>query len=218
MTLYFPHIPKCGGTTVRSFIQGAELNCFFDYEHPPSPFKYFEARCARRNNEFKQIDFSSFDLVYGHYPLKRYNHGNQIILLLRHPLDRAISHYNYIKYLMPRTNLAAMERNRTVKKVKDGEMGIVEFSRVNKIDTLFERYIGDISPENCTNVFFTDQLDELFKFLNDTFKLNLEEPEPERVNLEKSGLSSSEEDALNHLLSSEVEKYNLFAEHWKKTE
>lgn len=214
MTLYFPHIPKCGGSTVRQYLNEADLNCFIDYDATPSVFKFTAQKCERRNSEFRQLDFRNFDLVYGHFPLSRYRHENNVILLLRHPVERAVSHFNYFKHLMPATNYAAMSRNRTIEKVRAGEMDIVQFAKANKLQSFITRYIGDVRPEECRRVFFTDHMSELFSFFNSTFALNEDEPKAERVNSKKSDISPDELAALTDILSAEIRLYEAFEAKW----
>ena len=172
-TLFFPHLPKCGGTSIEKFIQSSGINAFYDYDHPPSHRKFFRDLSERRNKEFSQLNFNVFDIVYGHYPTKRYNHKSNVVLLLRHPVDRAISHFNYWKYVMPKSNLIGLAKEPLVQLIKDGDCDFVTFLKNAKIDTFFLRYLDELDLRDVREVFFTDQMHKLFDYLSDYFDLKL---------------------------------------------
>ncbi|MEM9776078.1 MAG: hypothetical protein AAF902_15985, partial [Chloroflexota bacterium] len=50
--IIFPHIPKCGGTSLKKQFDKSNLKVFYDYEFPPNNrLKYFQKLCDRRNWE-----------------------------------------------------------------------------------------------------------------------------------------------------------------------
>lgn len=77
MTTYiFPHAPKTGGSTINKLLQKSGLNVFLDYEFPPRIEPFHAKNCERRNTEYSLLDFSPFDIVFGHFPMARYRSEN----------------------------------------------------------------------------------------------------------------------------------------------
>jgi hypothetical protein len=54
----FPHIPKCGVTTLLEQFRNAHIRIYLDYDWPPQSTKYFQEACERRNRECTFLDFS----------------------------------------------------------------------------------------------------------------------------------------------------------------
>lgn len=98
MTLIFPHVPKCGGTSIAVQLEKSpNLKVHFDYSVPPGPHPLHIEAEQRRNAECALLDFSPLDMIYGHFPIKRYDHPRyDYVVLVRDPLDRAFSQYNYL--------------------------------------------------------------------------------------------------------------------------
>lgn len=121
-TIIFPHIPKCAGSSLLQQFDAAGIKLFLDYDKPPSQTnKFLQTECERRNRECQLLDFGGFDLVFGHFPLGRYTRsGYRYVTLLRDPLERAISHFNYWKNL-PASNLLAVSRNPVITGIQSGE-------------------------------------------------------------------------------------------------
>jgi hypothetical protein len=211
-TIYFPHIPKCGGTSVKKFIQRSGLSVFIDYDHPPSHKKYYKDLSDRRNKEFLQLNFDVFDIVFGHYPIKRYKHNANVILLLRHPVDRAISHFNYWKYVIPESNLNAVAKEPLVKSIKDGECDFINFLQSASIDNFYLRYLGELELSDVKRVFFTNKMDELYYYLLDYFNLNLTIPNArERENkIQKDDISKNDLQFAYKFLREEIQIYEKF--------
>jgi hypothetical protein len=100
--IYFPHIPKAGGTTLKKMFYQAfgKENCV----------KVWDGNTADVTPEnFESYDFSnqSGDVVLGHLPVSIFFRNNYcldkfqadevtIITSVREPIERIISQYNYI--------------------------------------------------------------------------------------------------------------------------
>lgn len=211
-TIYFPHIPKCGGTSVKKFIQSSGLSVFFDYDHPPSHKKFYKDLSDGRNKEFSQLNFDVFDIVFGHYPIKRYKHKANVILLLRHPVDRAISHFNYWKYVIPESNLIAVAKEPLVKSIKDGECDFINFLKSASIDNFYLRYLDELELSDVKRVFFTNKMDELYCYLSDYFDLNLTIPNVrERENkIQKEDISKNDLQFAYKFLREEIQIFEKF--------
>lgn len=214
MTLFFPHIPKCAGTTVQRFLRASGLNIFYDYDAAPSPFPYFANQCEERNRAFRQLDFSPFDIVYGHYPLDRYTTAGDRILLLRDPVERAISAFFFLKYSIPAENAVALARNPAIRKIKDGEMNILQFSQFFKSAFPTDPYICGRDPADFAAVFFTENMAPLFDFLSERFGLSLDVPSAENVNTQKDPVAPETRQELEAILSADIEEYLRFRNYW----
>jgi len=103
--LYFPHIPKCGGTTIKHLFYSAVGidNCLkiwnrsFGADYNPDEFVELESGV-----------FSSVKAIVGHLPFKQalknrcirtlYEKGIvQAVSVVRDPLDRVVSLFNYMR-------------------------------------------------------------------------------------------------------------------------
>ena len=211
-TIYFPHIPKCGGTSVKKFIESNGLSIFNDYDHPPSHKKFYNNLADRRNKEFSQLNFDVFDIVFGHYPIKRYKHKANVILLLRHPVDRAISHFNYWKYVMPESNLISIAKEPLVKAIKDGKCDFVNFLKSANIDAFYLRYLDELELSDVKQVFFTNKIDELYCYLSDYFDVNVAIPNVrERENkIKKDVISENDLQFACKFLREEIQIFKKF--------
>lgn len=205
-TIYFPHIPKCGGTTLNKYLKKTGQLVFFDYDHPPSYRNWYQKKCDQRNMEFKYLDFSAFNFVYGHYPLSRYNHENSVVLLLRHPIDRLISHFNFYKYLFSCDNKIGLAMDPLILEVKKG-MRIIDFAKKANMKNFYKRYTNYTDTKNYKLVgFFSDmhsfynKLEELCSFENKS----ISSAPKKRVNIIKDKITETELSSLNDLLKNEI--------------
>ncbi|AUG52728.1 sulfotransferase family 2 domain-containing protein [Thalassospira marina] len=100
----FHHIPKCGGNSLRiAFAQWFLIT----YDYRERPHRHFEAQTPAdfAQNRLDRSNLRDHHLLCGHfdtegaYLWQRYPavYGDQtrLITFLRHPLERAISHYFY---------------------------------------------------------------------------------------------------------------------------
>lgn len=93
MTLIVPEIPFCGRTgTAQQLCKSGKL-VFLDSDAPPK--KSREAQCQQLNNSYGLLDFSSFDVVYGEFPITRYQKATyRYAVLIRDPFERLVAQYN----------------------------------------------------------------------------------------------------------------------------
>ena len=161
-TIIFPHIPKCAGTSLLRQFEVADINLFLDYDKPPHcTSKFFQADCERRNRECQFLDFGGFDLVFGHFPLDRYKHLTyRYVTILRDPLERAISYFNYWKN-MPASNLLAIYRDPIITGIQSGEVDFLSFIKQQRISDFSVGYLCGKRPDEFLLVGF---LDDYLKF------------------------------------------------------
>ncbi|MBO0905080.1 sulfotransferase family 2 domain-containing protein [Jiella sonneratiae] len=103
LKLIFLHVPKTGGTSVRAAILetfGAD-RVYSDYgerpAHPASPVNLDPEGYLRSIEAEGHPDLTGMSAVVGHFWPKKYERMTHCLraMVLRDPLDRAISHYFY---------------------------------------------------------------------------------------------------------------------------
>lgn len=212
--IIFPHIPKCFGTSLRTQLEQADIRVFFDYDHPPHHAAYFQKACQRRNWEYSQLDFGSFDLVFGHFPVERYCRPNyRYITLLREPLERAVSQFFYWKYGIPAENRLAFVRNPDLEKIQRGQMDFLEFIKIHHIDAFYRSFLGDVKPSDFLLVGFTQRYPDFINRLSEYLPIRLS-PEVHLRKGPKDALDSGVLKTARDLLSREIAWYESFYQYW----
>jgi hypothetical protein len=85
--IFFMHIPRCGGTTFEQVIEQAQLKT--------APRMSWHDVLA----ESAVASFTDYEFVSGHYPMAFrdwYVPQHCVVALIRNPIDRVLSHYNYV--------------------------------------------------------------------------------------------------------------------------
>lgn len=93
MTVLFLHIPKTAGSTLRSILQLQYKNRHAIFLKGSDPVLSFNDWLD--NNTLEHID-----LLFGHIDFgihKNFTNEVEYVTMLRHPLNRIVSHYNYVK-------------------------------------------------------------------------------------------------------------------------
>ena len=205
--LNFPHAAKVGGTSIRKSLID-NYKTFFDYDHPPgSVRKYYIDQCNRRNHDFQDLNFSKFDVIFGHFPIDRYNDNYPKIALLREPIERMVSFYNYWKYLLPETNTIALAKNPIITDVKSGRMDIVELAVKLRICNFYENYFRRLPPEDFAIRGFNDDLELFYANLKQKFNININADYHERKNPQKDILKQSDRERLILEFSDDINWY-----------
>ncbi len=206
MTLIFPHIPKCGGTSVRSFLEESNLQLYWDYDAPPHPVQYLAARAARRNHEHSLLDFSNFDVVFGHFPLKRYMSDKyEVVCLLREPYSRLVSHYNFWKYVV---GDEAICRNPIIQEIRENRVDIVEFAERMEMHAFYKLYL-DYKTEGFLYVGFTDHINFFLEDLARYLSISLSSFRSANINVKKDSVSCAQEKKLKTMLQDELDYFLL---------
>lgn len=142
MKIVFPHIPKCAGSSIKSQIED-RADVFFDYHNHPTWVDEAE-KIAGQKKQFdlkEKLQTLRDWLVFGHFSATDYDGipYDLKILLLRDPLERAISHYHYILQNLP-DNETTRRRHTEVSLIKDGKMSLEEFVELEHIRYFYSEY------------------------------------------------------------------------------
>lgn len=89
--IYFIHIPKTGGSTMTNIIR--------DHFLPSEKLAYFHNEDDIQQ-KLKQVNLNEIKIIYGHYLFGIHEHIERpfsYFTLLRHPVERVISLYYYLK-------------------------------------------------------------------------------------------------------------------------
>ena len=196
--LIFPHIFKCGGTSLLKQFSAANIKLFVDNDHPPHRTnKFFLEQCERRNRECQLLDFVNFDLVFGHLPVDRYKRDTyRYVTLLRDLLDRAISHFFYWKNL-PSSNLLAVHRNPIIAGIKSGKVDFLTFIHQLKLGDFYSSFLCDKKPVKFVLVGFLDNYslftNKLSKLPNIDIRLDVRMRENKRGSVKSEDLEKARE-------------------------
>lgn len=217
MPLNFPHVPKVAGTYIGKSLS-KNHKVFRDYDHPPeTKRKFFIDRCNQRNADFIDLDFSKFDVIFGHFPIKRYNPDYPRIAFIRDPIDRIISHFNYWKYLIPETNLKAFAKNPIIREVKRGTVDVVDMAVDLKLNLQYQVYFERSAPESFAVAGFFDQMEIFSQRIHDNYNLNIDDSVSRfRENSTKDPVSKEERDKLARICKDDIDWYSRMRAHWCK--
>ena len=139
--ILFFHTPKCAGTTTCNLLSSL-ITKSTRIKGPLSPLSGFKNRGIQETSieyflrKKKAINNSNFDFVFGHIPyeISQYFPGRKLISMLRDPIDRSISHYNY-----------KIQRNCIDKNMKIEDC----FKKKLVLDnTITRQFCGDINTDN----------------------------------------------------------------------
>ena len=143
-TYIFPHVPKCGGTTILKQLAVSGLTIFEDYDAPPKKGTWQQAAMTRRNREFALLDFAPFDVVFGHFPAIRYDRPHyRYIALVRDPYERAMSQLNF---LLARAGTVEISpaRKATAADILAGRLAPAVWLRQQGLANIQQTYLGGI--------------------------------------------------------------------------
>ncbi len=142
MKIIFPHIPKCAGSSLRDQLK-EQPNFYTDYYNHPT-WCYApdidEGKLQQKNLK-KTLNSHHSWIVYGHFAANAYYDMpyDYQFMLLRDPLERAISHFHYIRQLLP-DNEMTRRRHLEVGPIKDNKMQLDEFIQLNHIRFIYSKY------------------------------------------------------------------------------
>lgn len=211
-TIIFPHVPKTGGTTIQDQLKETDLRVYHDSDAVPGKSRWVRDNVARRNLECSFLDFSPFDLVYGHFPVERYDSDRYAhVALVRDPVDRAISHYLYaIWRYRNRPNLAA-EQRANLKAVGEGEVDFLEFIRQHRMNKFYKQFLGYWDKSRFILIGDTSRYGEFIGQLNELLGTSFTASVQRRKREDTAfALSAEEEKAARKYLADECAWYEAF--------
>lgn len=208
MTYVFPHVPKCGGTSLLKHIEVCGLNTYIDYD------AFTGAAVNRRNAEARKLDFTVFDLIYGHFPVTRYSDrpNFRYIALVRDPIDRCVSQYLFAKWrwengLFPPANAAAQY----ARKIAEGEMSFLDYlTKYPNINSVYRSFLGGWDSSRFDLIGRLDRYDAFLSALNGLIGTDFTNAAHERKATEILCLSTTDRSAAREILASEYAWYDEF--------
>ena len=177
LRIIFPHIPKCAGTSVKEQFSN-RTDVFLDYFCHPTWIHVADTVAGKAlQAELKsQLPERSDWIVFGHFEASAYDDIDYDfkVLLLRDPLERAVSHFHYIKQSLP-DNDVTRRRHREVGLIKDDQMSFEEFADLDHIRHFYGKfYLRNLDINQRLILLAVSDLDSSFYrlYLKTGLKLN----------------------------------------------
>jgi len=146
LRIVFPHIPKCCGSSIATQLRSIS-DVYMDYSLHPTWVSETDISFGLRERA-KMIDkLHGLEnwIIFGHFPSDAFDEliYDLKIILLRPPLQRAISHYHYIKQILD-DNITTRRRHNEVGPIKDGHMTFGQFAKLDHIRFFYGQYYQKI--------------------------------------------------------------------------
>lgn len=177
MKIIFPHIPKCAGSSVKKQLAG-RADVVFDYHLHPTWVSQQDILIGRqkRNEVLSQLKSKQQWVVFGHFgPREYYSLDYDLVLvILRKPYLRAISHYHYFKKGLP-DNEVTRRRNMEVGPIKDGRMSIADFIKLDRIRFFYsDCYLSGLALDDRLVVLPMEDLGSTYHTIHELTGISLE--------------------------------------------
>lgn len=236
MTIIFPHVPKVGGTSILAQLRDSGLKVYIDYDAPPTVQPWHKRQCERRNAEARLLDFSAFDVVFGHFPIARYDgdRGYDYVALTRDPFKRVVSDLNFMYRFEgrnpehPRTTdesgklldastghkrqLEGMTGNSAavLGRIKSGELPIDRFLNSSGRARYYDLYLGHWPRERFALVGDMSDYAGFLDRLGQKLGITLDAGVVERKGEQHLEISPELEKRMRYLLRADYDWYNRF--------
>jgi hypothetical protein len=171
-----PHIPKCAGSSLKKQLEN-DSRYFQDYNCHPTWQSNSDILSGKKKQRriIKKLESRSSWIIHGHFASQAYYSLNfdYQILLLRQPLERAVSQFFYFKNILPK-NKVSVRRHPEVLAIKSGVMEIGEFLLLDHVRYFYSRYyLENLLMDNRLIVLsvhdMASSLDAIGKLLNISF-------------------------------------------------
>lgn len=174
-TLVYLHLPKCGGTTIHGILR-SNFSEESRYYVDPSDIAGSRREFAAKTEEERQ----RIQLLHGHLSYGWHEHapGSAVYFtFIRHPVERVVSHYNYVRYRTDHDHYLrdAVEREdmSIAEYVSSGVCDEMNNGQVRLLagveDIVQEPYGGSVLPYGTNDPALLDQalrnIDEHFVFV-----------------------------------------------------
>lgn len=162
--IIFPHIPKCGGSSVRTALgnaYGDRLSLLYSNPWNQGPVTRFKVAVQQR-----WPDNRTTDVIYGHFSLERFFLFSKICdpkfaMFFRHPIDLSCSMYFYEKQKKPQ---------------KYAEITYLDLLRSKKMRSFFRTYLAWLPVESLDYVGIQEYIDDSICLFDRKFGTRLEVP------------------------------------------
>lgn len=174
--ILLPHIPKCAGSSIRSQIRHASEYIEHYDLHPTwqSPGDTCDGEAAQAKL-LERISKDGQWVLFGHYRVSdmySLDYEKQI-LVIRNPVERAISHFNFIKRKLIPTE-AALRRHPEVAPIKSGDMSVLEFTKLDHIRNFYSGYyLKDLNINRKLTVLDTSNMTRVCSYLEHALEIKI---------------------------------------------
>lgn len=190
MKIVFPHIPKCAGTSIKFQIESRD-DVYFDYFNHPTWICQSDKSVGEGEQKKLKAKLAKLEdwFVFGHFSACAYDDTpyDLKILILRDPLERAVSHFHYVQQTLPDTEVTR-RRHSEVSLIKDGRMSMEEFAELDHIQHFYGRYyLRGVALDSRLIIFSIDNLQDACKKISEACQIELKHS----VSLNRSNYSSN---------------------------
>ncbi|MBJ2152573.1 sulfotransferase family 2 domain-containing protein [Paracoccus sp. IB05] len=202
----FPHVPKCGGTSLLTQLRTSGIKMHEDYEAYNGP-QFIDANADLRN-------FGVNDLIFGHFPIDRYIGPEfRYIALVRDPLDRVISNYHFhMQWGLERPDDTGFfaEFGREIAK---GNVTIIQYiMKAPNMRMVYKNFLRYWGKHRFTLIGRTDRYEDFATKLNDLLGTAISASVQERKSGRKLDLPDRVVEQAHRLLGEEYHWFNKFVE------
>lgn len=165
-----------------------------------------------KNKACEGKDFSSYDIIYGHFPIDRYEGPDyRYVALVRDPVERAISNYIFHRD-MSRSNPSGKDfYTRIGKWIDQGDLSFIEYLNIAPgMKVVYERFMGYWSRRRFTLIGTTERYREFLDGLSVLTGVKFENNIRERKRKDDIELASAERTRARNLLRPEYKWYDEF--------
>lgn len=212
MTLIVPHIPKSGGTSIAVQVtKGGSSRVFLDYKAPPGRLPHHQDRMLAMNRWAAEQDFSSYAMVFGHFPVSRYAGPDyRYAVLVRDPLKRAISEYNYLIKRRKAGVKLAPNSAKLADKLISGELSFARWVHNGKIG-VYNLYLHYWPAGRFSLIGVMDRYADYCGRLSELTGIDIDAGVRERsVGGEEPAISGPDRKLLDQALADDYAWYNTF--------
>lgn len=155
LSLISIHVPKTAGTnfteTLR-LIYGKRIHFDYGTERDLTTARTCAPEILAKPDKFRK----KFDVIHGHFHYPKYAEvfsDVPVMATLRHPVARVVSQYRHVALNGDRAN----ERHR---KIMDGEMDVVEFSKIRFIGNAQSEFLKDLPVDQLFHAIIQEHFAE----------------------------------------------------------